>query len=400
MKVFTGAAADGTLVSYVDENRWLWPLALGFALLPLLAIGLHFEFGNSIWLVMPLVATYLAAPLIDLFVGESEVSPSTPVIMSMERDPYYRRLTVLVVPLHYIATLAATAYAASQPLTFGEFLAIAILAGTIAGLAINTGHELGHKNTTIEKTLAKIALALPAYGHFSIDHNRGHHKNVATFEDHASSRMGENIYAFALREIPGSFKNAWSIEKERLQRRNRPVYGAENQILQSYALSVAITVGCTAAFGWKALPFLAIHHLLAYWQLTSANYVEHYGLLRKKNAAGKVERCKPHHSWNSNHRFTNLLLFNLQRHSDHHTYPLRRYQSLRNFDDIPRLPSGYVGMYLLAYIPPLWFRAMNPRLMALPSVNGSLDNVNLHLPAAATLRRQWAARTKTDINLV
>jgi alkane 1-monooxygenase len=246
-----------------------------------------------------------------------------------------------------------------------------------AGLGINTGHELGHKKSRLERTLAKIVLAVPAYGHFCIEHNRGHHSDVATPEDPASARMGESIYKFALREIPGAFKRAWRIEEERLARRGRPVWDADNQILQSLALSALLHIGLLIAFGWLMVPFLIIHDVFAWWQLTSANYIEHYGLLRQKDDNGRYERCQPLHSWNSNHIYSNLVLFHLERHSDHHAHPLRRYQSLRHFEDLPSLPSGYFGSYLLAYVPPLWFRVMDKRLMSLPHIAGDLGKVNV-----------------------
>ena len=133
------------------------------------------------------------------------------------------------------------------------------------------------------------------------------------------------------------------------------------------------------------VPFLAIHHALAYWQLTSANYIEHYGLLRCPDENGKLERCQPHHSWNSNHVISNLVLFHLERHSDHHTHPLRRYQSLRHFENLPRLPNGYFGMYLLAYVPAFWFHVMDPRLLSLPHIQGDLDKVNIDPDARASI---------------
>ncbi|MDH3442249.1 MAG: alkane 1-monooxygenase, partial [Gammaproteobacteria bacterium] len=175
----------------------------------------------------------------------------------------------------------------------------------------------------------------------------------------------------------GAFSEAWAIEKDRLARRNRPVWHYNNQILQSYALTVALTGALIAALGWAMLPFLLLHNVLAYWQLTSANYIEHYGLLRQIDAQGKYERCAPRHSWNSNHVFSNLVLFHLQRHSDHHANPQRRYQALRHFDEAPQLPHGYFGAYLLAYVPRLWFRVMDRRLLALPHVQGDLDRVNI-----------------------
>ena len=135
--------------------------------------------------------------------------------------------------------------------------------------------------------------------------------------------------------------------------------------------------GLVAWLGWTALPFLLLHNAVAWWQLTSANYVEHYGLKRACLADGRYERCLPHHSWNSNHVASNLLLFHLERHSDHHAHPQRRYQSLRDFPDLPRLPSGYFGMFLLAYVPPLWFRVMDRRVLALEHVQGDPARLNL-----------------------
>jgi alkane 1-monooxygenase len=179
------------------------------------------------------------------------------------------------------------------------------------------------------------------------------------------------------REIPGAFRRAWKIEQDRLERLGKSCWSWDNEILQSYALSAVIQIGLIATFGWIMLPFLAVHNFWAWWQLTSANYIEHYGLLRKKEPSGRYERCQPHHSWNANHVFSNLLLFHLERHSDHHAHPTRRYQSLRDYADVPALPTGYFGMFAAAYIPPLWYRIMDHRVMALPHVAGDLDNVNV-----------------------
>jgi len=228
-----------------------------------------------------------------------------------------------------------------------------------------------------------------AYGHFTVDHNRGHHMLVSTPGDEASARMGESIYKFALREIPGAFRRAWAIERERLASRNQPLWHYSNPILQSYAISVAVAVILIAVFGWLALVFLLIHHAMAYWQLTSANYIEHYGLLREKTAKGRYERCEPHHSWNCNFIVSNLVLFHLERHSDHHAHPLRRYQSLRHFPDVPQLPNGYFGMYVIAYWPWLWFKVMDKRLMALPHVAGDLDKINIDPAAKPSIFLKW-----------
>lgn len=389
MTGYTSVNSAGEAIHYVDRKRWFWLLSVTYPLQPLLAIALHWQTGNQAWFLLPFLINWVIAPILDWVIGEDSNNPPEEVVMQLERDPYYRRLTFIVVPVHYLTMIVSAWYAATQPLSWWGFVLLAAIAGMTAGLAINTGHELGHKNTPLEKLLAKIVLAVPAYGHFTIEHNRGHHRDVSTPSDPASARMGESIYKFALREIPGGFKRAWQVEKERLTSRGKSVWHASNPILQSYAISLAIAVFLLAWLGWLMIPFLLIHHAFAYFQLTSANYIEHYGLLRERDVRGRYERCQPHHSWNSNHVLSNLVLFHLERHSDHHTYPQRRYQSLRNFDDVPSLPNGYFGMYVLAYLPWAWFKVMDPRLMALPHVEGDLDKVNIDPEARPGIFLKW-----------
>lgn len=389
MKAYTRLLANGETVHYVDRKRWLWVLSVAYPLQALIPVWLHARTGNELWFILPFVTNYLVAPLLDWLIGEDTNNPPEEIVMQLEQDHYYRRLTYVVIPLHYITLVGCVAYATTQNLSWWAFAMLAIVAGMTAGLAINTGHELGHKNSKLEKTLAKVVLAVPAYGHFTLDHNRAHHMEVSTPEDAASSRMGESIYKFAMREIPGAFRRAWGLEVERLKSRGKPVWHFTNTILQSYTISVAIAAFLVMLFGWLAIPFLLIHHACAYWQLTSANYVEHYGLLREKTTQGRYERCAPHHSWNCNYLLSNLILFHLERHSDHHANPLRRYQSLRHFEDLPQLPNGYFGMYVLAYIPQLWFHVMDKRLMELPHIDGDLDKVNIDPDAKPSIFLKW-----------
>ena len=389
MTGYTGVTASGEAIHYVDRKRWFWLLSVTYPLQPLLAIGLHWQTGNEAWFLLPFLINYAIAPLLDWAIGEDTNNPPEEVVMQLDQDPYYRRLTFIVVPVHYLTLTVCAWYAATQPLSWWGFVLLAAIAGLTAGLAINTGHELGHKNSKIEKLLAKIVLAVPAYGHFTVEHNRGHHKDVSTPSDPASARMGESIYKFALREIPGGFKRAWQVEKERLTARDKSAWHPGNPILQSYAISLVITLLLLAWLGWLMIPFLLIHHAFGYFQLTSANYIEHYGLLRERDVRGRYERCQPHHSWNSNHVLSNLILFHLERHSDHHTHPQRRYQSLRHYDDLPALPNGYFGMYALAYLPWAWFKVMDPRLMALSHVQGDLDKVNIDPDARPGIFLKW-----------
>jgi len=377
MKGYTATLPNGEAIYYTDRKRWLWVLSMLYPLEPLVGIWLHSLSGNEFWLLLPLLLNFGLGPIIDWALGEDRNNPPDAVVMQLDQDRYYRRLTYATVPLHFVTLIGAAWYASTQGLSVWGLIGLAVVTGMTSGLAINTGHELGHKNSRIEKLLAKLVLAVPAYGHFTIDHNLGHHRNVSTPGDPASARMGESIYKFAGREIPGALREAWTIERDRLQRRERPIWHPNNQILQSYYLTALLSIALIVWLGWVMVPFLLLHHISAYWQLTSANYIEHYGLLREQDENGKYERCEPRHSWNSNHVFSNLVLFHLERHSDHHANPLRRYQALRHFDDAPQLPNGYFGVYLLAYVPVLWFRVMDKRLLALAHVKGDLDKVNI-----------------------
>ena len=295
----------------------------------------------------------------------------------MEADPHYNRLLMMCIPAHLLVLVASAYLVGTQDLSWGVLIAFAIVIGISSGSSINTAHEIGHKNTKLERLLSRVTLAITGYGHFCIEHNLGHHRDVATPEDPASSRMGESIYRFMLREIPGAAKRGWMEESKRLQKRKLKVWSLDNHILQSYLMTFVLQGGLVLLLGWQLIVFFLIHNLFGWFQLTSANYIEHYGLLREKKANGKYERCQPHHSWNANHYVSNLLLFQLQRHSDHHANPSRSYQALRSLENLPELPTGYSAMYLLAYIPPLWFKIMNDRLLAVPHINGDLSKVNI-----------------------
>ncbi|WP_425259996.1 alkane 1-monooxygenase [Rubrivivax sp. RP6-9] len=376
-RVYTATDTQGREVRYRDGKRWAWLLSVVWPLVPFTGLWAHHASGHEIALALPLLISYGLMPLLDALIGEDESNPPEAVIGQLDADRYYRWLTWLTVPLHFVALIGCAWWAATHELSWWAFVLLAYAAGADSGLGLNTAHELGHKHNRQEQWLARMALAVPAYGHFTVEHGRGHHRWVATPEDCASSRMGESIYRFALRELPGGIRRAWALERERLAALGLGPCSWSNTILQSYAITLVLQGGLVAAFGWTMLPFLAIHNLVAWWQLTSANYVEHYGLLRRKLPSGAYEAPQPHHSWNTNHLVTNLATFHLQRHSDHHAHPSRRYQCLRHFSDLPQLPSGYFGMFTLAYIPRLWFRVMDPRLLALPQVQGDLARVNI-----------------------
>ncbi len=390
---------DKGLIKYRDRKRYLWMMSVLLPLTPMLGILLYFQTSSQWTLGVPLMISYILIPILDWVFGADSNNPPEEVVPQLEVDPYYRLLTWVTVPLHYVTLITIAWFVATHELAAGAMLALAITAGAYSGLGLNTAHELGHKKSRFERLLAKLALAVPAYGHFCIEHNRGHHRHVATFDDPASARMGESIYKFSRREIPGAFKRGWMSEAERLTRLGKNPWSPSNDILQSYAVSVILQGGLILVFGWIMIPFLVVHNFWAWFQLTSANYVEHYGLLREKDDNGVNERCLPHHSWNANYIFSNVVLFHLERHSDHHTNPARRYQSLRNFEDIPELPNGYFGTYLLAYVPWFWYKVMDRRLLALPHIQGDLSKINVDPAKRTAIYAKYDRGQTTALNV-
>lgn len=373
--IFVTARRDGAEIRYVDTKRHLWWLSVLSPAVPGVCALLLWQSANPFWAAFPLIFYFVLVPILDALVGEDTANPPEEVVEALSRDRYYRLLLYCSIPVLWFSFIAATAVAASMHLPLWAFVTLAIGAGAASGGGLAVGHELGHGGTASDRFAAKLVCALTAYSHFTIEHNRGHHVLVATPEDPASARLGESIYRFALREIPGTALRGWALERARLRARGLPFWHWRNDILQGYALALVVAGVLVAVFGWAALPFIAIHHLFGWLQLTQANYVEHYGLKRRRMENGRHEPCAPRHSWNTNHIVSNLLLFHLQRHSDHHANPMRPYQALRDFADLPRLPSGYPGCFVLAAIPPLWRRVMDPKVMRWAA--GDLENVNI-----------------------
>jgi alkane 1-monooxygenase len=222
---------------------------------------------------------------------------------------------------------------------------------------------LGHRRTTLERRLCKLALAQTAYGHFFVEHNRGHHVRIATPEDAASARFGESLYLFTPRSVLGGVRSAWRLEGRRLAHNGRRQLSLHNDILNAWLLTLGLFAALVAWFGIGVLPWLAGQAVIGFCLLETVNYLEHYGLRRQKLPDGRYERVNPTHSWNSNTVVMNIFLFHLQRHSDHHVNPQRRYQALRDADEAPQLPAGYGAMMVLAMIPPLWRRVMDHRVI-------------------------------------
>ena len=365
-------AAD--IAGWTDRRRHWWLVSLLLPMLPLAGLLAWGVAGNEWWLWLTPIVVYGLVPLLDLLLGEDPNNPPEALVPALEHDAWYRWLTWLTVPAVWLTVIVAAWVAVRGDLGPLGWLGLAVSAGWTSGAGINAAHELGHKKGGLERWLARFALAPACYGHFVVEHVRGHHRDVATPEDPASARFGESYYRFMLREIPGAFRRAWRLERARLAALGRGAFDPGNENLQAWALSVLFWGGLSLAFGPAVLAFMLVQAVFAYSLLSAANFVEHYGLLRARLADGRYERTAPRHSWNSNHVVSNLLLYQLQRHSDHHAWPARRYQCLRHFDEAPQLPSGYFGMFLVALLPPLWRRVMDPRVLA--HVGGDLGRVN------------------------
>lgn len=372
-----------------DPDRWLWPLS---AVLPWSVAAWLVQClrtGAEAWLwVLPLWI-HAVIPALDAWIGEDPRNPPESEVAVLERRIGYRLLVAAYVPGQWCVTALGAWIAARGELSAPGWIALVLSVGGINGIGINAAHELGHKHVGWETWLARLALAPVAYGHFLVEHNRGHHARVATPEDPASARLGEGFWAFLPRSVLGGLRSAWALERARLARQRRGPWSPRNRCLHAAALTGLAFGAAAVAFGRWVLPFLAAQALYGVSLLEVVNYIEHYGLLRRTLPDGRAERCTPQHSWNSSHRVSNLFLYNLQRHSDHHAHPTRRYQALRHEPGAPQLPSGYAAMLVLAYLPPLWRRVMDPRVLA--HYGGDVRRANLHPPRRAALLRRYGA---------
>ena len=368
----------GSTDGWRDRKRYLWLIGLVVPSLAFIGYAGWLATGWSVWFWIGPIVILVVVPAIDLVAGLDRSNPPDDVIEALENDRYYRWVTYLFLPIQYAGFVGAFWLIAEGGLTWFEKLGLAISIGCIGGIGINTAHELGHKKESHERWLSKIALAPVFYGHFYIEHNRGHHVRVATPEDPASSRVGENFYQFWPRTVIGSLRSAWRLEKRRYARKQQHPFRIGNDVLNSWLMSLVLWGALVAWLGVGVLPFLVVQAVVGFSLLEVVNYMEHYGMLRQKVGTGerqRYERVDPSHSWNSNNIATNVLLYHLQRHSDHHANPTRRYQALRDFEESPVLPTGYAGMIVLAIVPAVWRRVMDPRVLA--HFHGDLSRANL-----------------------
>jgi alkane 1-monooxygenase len=314
-----------------------------------------------------LAATWWLFPLLDQVFGRDPTNPDEDA--RLRSLFWYRAITLIWAPLQFGLVFGLIAYLATNPahLTLAEKFGLAASLGVVTGMiGINYSHELMHRPTRLERGLADILLAMTLYSHFKTEHLLVHHIHVATPRDPASARYNEGFHRFFPRVLIQSFKSAWRAEAQRLEKRRLALWHRSNPFWRYGGLQAGM-MGLAYAIGGKwGLAFCAVQAFVAVFHLEITNYIEHYGLTRAYKGAGKYEHVKPRHSWNADHRATNWLLINLQRHSDHHYRPDRAYPLLQTYDHnaAPQLPYGYPVMGILALCPPVWRRVMNPKVRA------------------------------------
>lgn len=340
------------------------------AMLPLVLPPLLLAAGHAMDLVnlfswgVPVVV-FGIIPVLDMLLGKDALNPDESAdVTRMNGEMFYR-----VITLGWVAGFAALLVWSMLELASGTFNLVGgigwiLSIGIVGGLGINVAHELIHKDSRLETRVGGFLLSLVCYAGFKIEHLRGHHVHVSTPGDASSSRYNQSLYNFLPQAYARNFLNAWKLEAQRLERKGDKAFSWHNELIWWYSISALVGIAFTVAFGWLGAVFFLGQSFIAFTLLEIVNYLEHYGLHRRKLDNGRYERTAPEHSWNSNYFLTNVFLFHLQRHSDHHAYAKKRYQVLRHHDIAPQLPAGYAAMIVIAMIPPLWKRIMNPRVEA------------------------------------
>ncbi|HMS76507.1 alkane 1-monooxygenase, partial [Gordonia sp. (in: high G+C Gram-positive bacteria)] len=276
----TGVVADGTTEQWRDRKRYLWLMGLVVPSLAFIALGMYLLTGWGVFMWTGPIVIFLIVPLADIIIGTDSSNPPDEMIEELENDKYYRYVTYAFLPLQYAGFIVAMYLVGTTDWPVIDKIGLAISIGCVGGIAINTAHELGHKREKEERWLGKIALAQSAYGHFFIEHNRGHHTRVSTPEDPASSRIGESFYRFWPRTVSGSLRSAWSSEKKRYERKETHPFHWGNDVLNAWAMTVVLFGVIIAVTGVEVIPYLILQAIVGFSLLEVVNYMEHYGMLR------------------------------------------------------------------------------------------------------------------------
>jgi alkane 1-monooxygenase len=341
-------------------------------LTPLIIYACSFQaFLYRGWTIfIPLMIAWVLVPLLELIIEPDNSNLGKAEEEMVRNDRFYDLCLYIIVPMQYAALCLFLLSMREPGLQVWEITGRIFVMGLLCGtFGINVAHELGHRHKLFEQRMAKLLLLTSLYMHFFIEHNRGHHKRVSTPEDPSSARFGENLYAFYIRTVVFSWLSAWNIAAKDMHKQGLPAFHWKNEMLQFQLIQLSFAGIIGYAFGWKILLCFLAAATIGFLLLETVNYIEHYGLQRRRTGPNQYERTLPVHSWNSNHVLGRLLLFELSRHSDHHYQASRKYQVLRHHDNVPQMPTGYPGMMMLSLVPPAWFLVMNPRVREMEAGN-------------------------------
>jgi alkane 1-monooxygenase len=330
----------------------------------ILLFGSIWSFNSHGWVIwLPLLFAWVFIPISEAFIMPNPTNMNAAEEELAKKNKAYDVLLYGVVAVQYFALYQFLTSMKDDTLAWHETVGRIYVMGMLCGVfGINVGHELGHRVNKFEQALAKALLLTSLYMHFFTEHNKGHHKKVATPEDPGTARLGEAVYVFYFRTLISSYFSAWHIANEEMKKKGKPVFSLQNELVQFTIIQFAFIGLILFLFGWLVTLYFFAAAIIGILLLETVNYIEHYGLLRKSTGDGKYERAMPEHSWNSNHLVGRLMLFELSRHSDHHYLASRKYQILRHHDNSPQMPTGYPGMMILSLIPPAWFYVMNRRI--------------------------------------
>lgn len=374
-----------------DPVRYAWLFFPAFMVFPLISMYLASVTGARLWYWLTPFALFVVVPILDALLDRHLMNVAQSAARRIEEDPYYRWIAWLCVPLHWAPVILGAWVISTRDLDWASWVGISLSAGIVAAFGLITAHELGHKRSRVDHWLAKFTLAAGFYGQYTIDHNRGHHRDVATPEDSGTARFGEGFWYFWLaRQIPQSTAlRPWRLEKQRLARKGKGPWSLENEVLQPVFISLLGYATLILLLGGAVLPFLGVVVITTYLFHGVIDYIEHYALLRPTMKDGRYARVLPRDSWNCDDFVTTFLFMGAGRHSDHHAYPLRRYQVLQTLPDLPTLPAGYLSMFWLALVPALWRSVMDP--LVLRRVDHDLNQINVDPRQRQALFRKYSS---------
>ncbi|KAB2809909.1 alkane 1-monooxygenase [Phaeocystidibacter luteus] len=323
------------------------------------------SFTSEGWITfLPIAYAFMVIPLVELFIPADKSNDSPEIAEAKANDRWFDFLVELIVPVHYafgIWFLISVSGTGNDWVTIaGRISSYGLMCGVIG---INVAHELGHRPNKFHQFLAKSLLLTSLYTHFFIEHNRGHHKHVATPEDPSTARLNEPLMFFWVRSVSQTYRKAWSLEAQRLRRKKSSVISLQNEMIRFTIAHLVMLGAIYFFFGWAVMLYYTAAAIIGFLLLETVNYIEHYGLLREKVSEHRYENASPLHSWNSDHQYGRAFLFELSRHSDHHFKPAKKYPTLDRWEEAPQMPTGYPGMMLLSLFPPLWFAVMNKKVI-------------------------------------